>query len=121
MAKDWNGNSKSIYAPLGASNHSEKERQEHDYYATSPRAVELLLQLEKFDYNIWEPACGEGHISKVLSSSGHQVKSTDLINRNFGEGGIDFLGIENQEWSTIRRKVDNPTRKGNLSVMHIDI
>jgi hypothetical protein len=99
MVKDWKGNSKSIYAPLGASNHSERERQEHDYYATHPRAVELLLQLEKFEHSIWEPACGEGHISKVLSSAGHQVKSSDLIDRSFGEGGIDFLGADNQEWS----------------------
>lgn len=93
--KDWNGNQQSIFSTLGSSSHSKEERQEYDYYATEPRAVELLLELETFNQNIWECACGEGHISKVLTGRGYTVKSTDLINRNFGEPGIDFLAIDN--------------------------
>lgn len=42
------GNSKSVFATMGASNHSETERQKNDYYATEPLAVELLLAKEKF-------------------------------------------------------------------------
>ena len=63
----------------------------NDYYATAPRAVELLLEQESFCKNIWEPACGEGHISKVLEEHGHTVLSTDLIDRGFGTGDVDFL------------------------------
>ena len=33
MTKDWTGNSNSIYKTLGASNHTDKERQNEDYYA----------------------------------------------------------------------------------------
>jgi hypothetical protein len=40
---------------------------------------------------IWEPACGDGAISKELEIHGHQVYSTDLIDRGYGEGGCDFL------------------------------
>ena len=29
-SKDWIGNQKSIYTTLGASNHTDKERQQHD-------------------------------------------------------------------------------------------
>ena len=47
-AKDWTGNAKSIFTCNGASNHSEEERQIDDYYATEPKAVELLLEREKF-------------------------------------------------------------------------
>lgn len=47
--QDWTGNKNSIYKTLGASNHTEKEREENDYYATEPKAVELLCQLEKFN------------------------------------------------------------------------
>jgi hypothetical protein len=43
--KDWNGNTKSIYVTLGASNHVEEEREENDYYATHPKAIEMLLEL----------------------------------------------------------------------------
>lgn len=89
--KDWTGDSNSIYKTLGASNHTDKERQSEDFYATEPKAAELLLELEDFNNNIWECACGEGDLAKVFVEHGHNVKSTDLIDRGYGEGGIDFL------------------------------
>ena len=46
MPKDWIGNSNSIYKTLGASNHTDKERETNDYYATEGRAAELLLEVE---------------------------------------------------------------------------
>jgi hypothetical protein len=91
---DWTGNSNSIYKTLGASNHTDKERQSEDFYATEPKAAELLLQLEKFSQNIWECACGAGHLSKVFEKAGYKVKSTDLVDRGYGESGIDFLKSE---------------------------
>lgn len=91
--KDWTGNQNSIYKTLGASNHTEKEREKDDYYATEPKAIELLLKLEQFSPYIWECACGEGHLSKVLEEHGYKVLSTDLIDRGYGKGGVDFLGV----------------------------
>lgn len=89
--KDWTGDSNSIYKTLGASNHTDKERQAEDFYATEPRAAELLLELEDFDENIWECACGQGDLSKVFEAAGHKVLSTDLVDRGCGTGGVDFL------------------------------
>ncbi len=89
--KDWTGDKNSIFKTLGASNHTDKERQKHDYYATEPKAIELLLEAEEFSDHIWECACGEGHLSKVLVERGYNVRSTDLIDRGYGEGGVDFL------------------------------
>lgn len=89
--KDWTGNSKAIYSCHGASNHSETEREANDYYATPPSAVEMLLELEDFSKNIMEPACGEGHIAEVLKSHGYDVLATDLIDRGYGTGGVDFF------------------------------
>lgn len=97
--KDWTGNSNSIFKTLGASSHTGADRQREDYYATSPVAAEHLLKLETFTGPIWECACGEGHLSKVFEKAGYQVRSSDLINRGFGEHGIDFLAIDNQEWN----------------------
>lgn len=62
-----------------------------DFYCTPPEAVEALLGVEKFEGTIWEPAAGLGHISEVLKSHGHEVISTDLIERGYGEGNHDFL------------------------------
>lgn len=68
--KDWVGGRASVFKTLGASNHTDHERAWGDYYATEPKATEWLLRLEKFDGPILEPACGEGHISKVLIRGG---------------------------------------------------
>ena len=69
---------------LGARNYAKEEREVNDYYATDPRATELLLELESFAPWIWECACGEGHIAKVLEAAGHHVFASDLIDRGYG-------------------------------------
>lgn len=92
--KDWRGNYKSIYTTLGASNHTDKEREKHDYYATEPKAMELLLAEEQFAPHIWEPACGENHLVNVLEEHGYEVLATDLVDRGYGIGGVDFLKCE---------------------------
>ncbi len=89
--KDWTGNSKTAYSILGASNHSVIDREQNDYYATHPSAIDDLLLFEKFEGSIWECACGEGHLSKRLEDYNYKVISTDLINRKYGKGNIDFL------------------------------
>lgn len=94
--KDWTGNQKSTFTCLGASNHSLTEREDNDFYATEPKALELLLDIEEFDPFVWECACGKGHLSEVLKKRGYIVKSTDLIDRGYGEGGIDFLQTQEQ-------------------------
>lgn len=91
MNKDWIGNKKSTFATLGASNHSDHERETHDYYATEPSTIDALLTVQSFHGPIWECACGEGHLSKRLLELGKEVVSTDLIDRGYGEGGVDFL------------------------------
>ena len=79
--RDWNGDAKSVFRGLGASNHSEQEREANDYYATEPKAMELLLEVEQFSHNIWECACVEKHLSKVLEDAGYNVRNSDLIER----------------------------------------
>lgn len=77
---------------VGASNHTDKERVKEDYYATDPAAIDFLLSGgAQLSHDLWECACGEGHLSKKLEALGHNVKSTDLVDRGFGIGGVDFL------------------------------
>ena len=91
--KDWIGNSKSVYTTLGASNHTEDEREQHDYYATDPIAIDILINdgESEINHNVWECACGEGHLAKRLSDYGYNVTATDLIDRGFGIGDVNFL------------------------------
>lgn len=65
-----------------------RERVDNDFYATPEGSVKALLDVETIIYPALEPACGEGHISKLLDG---YVVSTDLVDRGFGDGGVDFL------------------------------
>ena len=69
-------------------------RAENDFYPTPPEATQALLDREKFEGMIWEPACGNGALSKVLSDNGYDVFSSDLIDRGFGFTPSDFLKEE---------------------------
>jgi hypothetical protein len=66
-------------------------RQRDDFYPTPPYATRALLDVERFPGPVWEPACGDGAISKVLEERGYDVISTDLIDRGYGTPNRDFL------------------------------
>lgn len=46
-------------------------RAAYDLYPTPPEATRSLLSAEVFDGPIWELACGQGYISKVLDGRRH--------------------------------------------------
>ena len=71
-------------------------RQENDFYATEPKALELFIKQLNIDgleinQEVLEPSCGQGHLSEVLKQHGHIVISTDLVDRGYGVGNVDFL------------------------------
>lgn len=94
MSKDWTGGYNSVFKTLGASNHTDHERQNEDFYATDPKALELFAPKFSVHQKVWECACGSGELSKWLESRGHDVLSTDLVDRGYGTYGIDFLKME---------------------------
>jgi len=69
-------------------------RPSDDYYPTPFYATRALLEYEKFDGLVWEPACGDGAICKILDEYGYEYIASDLNYRDFGEGSIDFLKID---------------------------
>ena len=75
-----------------------EDRKELDFYPTPPDVtislMDFLLAEDKIDKDIkiWEPACGNGAMSKVFESYGNSVVSTDLRTEGvYGKGGVDFL------------------------------
>lgn len=62
-----------------------------DFFPTPAWATHALIDNEQFDGEIWESACGNGAMADVLAMTGQPVISTDLQDRGYGEGGIDFL------------------------------
>jgi len=68
------------------------ERRAHDFYPTPPEpTLALIPKIRQFPAQIWEPACGDGGIATPLTRAGYRVIGTDLIDRGYGEGGVDFL------------------------------
>jgi len=70
-----------------------------DFFPTPRWATFALIKSEKFSGEIWECACGDGAMSRVLEQTGQPVRSSDLYDRGYGEVGVDFLRAE--------RAVDN--------------
>ena len=75
---------------------SETEREKDDFYATDPQAINSLIEQHNIEFKepILEPACGKGHLSERLKDFGYEVRSMDLIDRGYGETGIDFLAFK---------------------------
>ena len=78
------------------------KRQEFDFYPTSVEGIDAFISAERsmldfFSWHkiqVWEPACGDGAISKRLESFGLDVLSTDLVDHGYGMAGRDFLEQE---------------------------
>ncbi len=114
--KDWKGNKNAMLAQKGIrTDYTTKGRQDVDFYATNPKALEMLLDhsstwlqsmldackkgysgklkcLDKnniwrkyFPNHIWECAVGTGNLCKVLEDRGYWNVYTDLIDRGYGK------------------------------------
>lgn len=84
-----------------------ENREKDDFYPTPPEGTLALLGVESFTGKIWEPACGDGAISKVLIDHGYEVYSTDLVDRGYGQARVDFL----MECQTCDNIITNPPFK----------
>ena len=86
-----------VFKLLGS--HSNSERQKEDYYATDPSALEALLEKESFS-DVWECACGGGHLCGLLSKYGMLKRKSDIMDRGCGAEIFDFLNdFLNTEWN----------------------
>lgn len=87
---DWTGNKKTTFVTIGASNHTDAEREQRDYYATDPKAASLLMECEQL-HDIWEVSCGEGHLAKEFEKAGLLKRASDIVVRNWPCEQLDFL------------------------------
>lgn len=79
---------------------SRKKRDPLELYETPACATHALVAHEPLDGVIWEPCCGRGAISNVLTAAGLTVVSTDLAHRDFGRGGVDFFKMDAAPFGT---------------------
>ena len=67
------------------------DRQPNDFYPTPDWVTQALLKHVTLRAPVWEPCCGDGAMARVLERNGHKVVATDLVDRGFGRGGVDFF------------------------------
>jgi Protein of unknown function (DUF3102) len=86
----WGNRPRGLVTGVGMDSYAERGL---DLYETPPGAARALLEAERFQGIIWEPACGPGSIVRVLRDAGHRVVATDLIDYGCPDstGGVDFF------------------------------
>lgn len=70
------------------------KRRELDFYPTPSDVTEALIYFLRLPKHclIWEPACGDGAMSRVLEDHGYTVFSSDIrTDTGYGQQGRDFL------------------------------
>ena len=90
--------------PLGRKN--EFDDNGGDFYPTPVGFTQALVDLVDIPDRVWECACGDGAMAKVLIAAGSEVYSTDLFDHGYGDIGGDFLTAPLPEG--IRSVVTNP-------------
>lgn len=75
-----------------------------DFFPTPAWATHALIDNEDFRGDIWESACGDGAMSRVLETTGNKVISSDLYDRGYGESNHNFL----DSWRRVPNIVTNP-------------
>lgn len=95
------------------------KRANNDFYPTPREGTEALLSRIRFDKRVWECACGDGAISKVLIDHGHDVISTDLFDYGYGTSGVDFLKTSSEYRESLGAEtiVTNPPYKSAESFL----
>ena len=75
---------------VGASNLSNKDREDLDFYQTPSFATKSLLDLRLVEaHNIWEPMAGNGAIAEVLKQNNClNVTTSDIVQRDYK---LDFI------------------------------
>lgn len=101
---------------VGSKRSDGTEREENDFYATDPRAIEDLSKFVNISGSVWENACGDGALAREIKklSNVKWVYSTDIIDRGYEDfdGVVNFLEIfEPQVYDWI---ITNPPYKHGL-------
>ncbi len=81
-------NTKKAQSIVGTNN--DGGRPADDWYPTPSPTTKALLRVEKFNGSVWECACGDGAMSKVIERAGYEVVSTDKYPKGYGTH-LDYL------------------------------
>ncbi len=67
------------------------QREEHEHYVEPAWCSRRLFDVETFIGAIDDPFCGFGMIPRSAANAGHDITSSDIVDRGYGHGDIDFF------------------------------
>ncbi len=70
------------------------DRRENDFYPTPDWVTDAFLNSVTLRGPVWEPCCGDGAMARVVQEHGHEVVASDLMDRGFGQPGVDFFASQ---------------------------
>lgn len=82
-----------------------------DFYPTDPFATKALCEREELPGVVWECACGDGRMSRMIEQHGQgtaKVVSSDLYDRGYGDVDVDFLAADKARYGRVDHIVTNP-------------
>lgn len=102
-------------AMLGNSGYA---RVENDAYWTPEWCTETLCQHVVFDGLIWEPACGNGAIVKVLARHRYSIIASDIKNHGFACFQSDFLTEDDDRGERFNIVTNPPYAQAESFIRH---
>lgn len=73
-----------------------------DQFQTPDWPIDILMRYIPREWVIWEPACGQGHMSARIAHHGNKTISTDIMH------GFDFLSALGSNLSEYDAIITNP-------------
>jgi len=85
-------------AMAGGNANKDRAKPDNEFFPTPVEAIDALMEheggaLRRYE-RIWEPCCGNGQSARALEFYRFEVIGTDLIDRGYGTGSLDFLQWE---------------------------
>ena len=76
----------------------EVPREKNDFYPTPPEPTRAIIRAERSSLSrfalVWEPACGDGAMTREMEAADLQVHSSDMIDRGIGAEKKSFYDFD---------------------------
>jgi len=80
--------------PKGNARSSGYVRNSHDWHQESAASVDALLDVERFDGVVWDPACGSYNIPDRCVARGLEAVGSDILDRSGRGFLVDFFATD---------------------------
>jgi hypothetical protein len=82
-------------AMAGGNASPDRPKPDNEFYPTPVEAIDALMQRQggsiRRYWQVWDPCAGKGDLAHALEHYRLKIVGTDLVDRGYGQGSLDFL------------------------------